>query len=407
MPEDAESLSILFVDDEPRVLDGLRRMLRAQRKDWRLSFATSGPEALEILAREVPDVVVSDMRMPGMDGAQLLAEVRRLHPHVVRIILSGQSDPVMVMKSVLPAHQFLAKPVEAEQLLRVLRRTGVLRQLLVDRRLASLVSQIETLPVMPQLYQTLLGELAKPGADEGEISLLIGRDMGMASTVLKLVNSAFFGTSRRVIKPSEAVSLLGVEVLRALVLSQNLFATFDQERFPHFSFEGLWRHSLAVGGYARTICREEGADDGQAESAFIAGLLHDVGKLILCTVLPQEYAEVIAAVRRENRLVVAVERERLGVGHSEVGAYLIGLWGLGQDIVAAIAGHHQPRSWSANGFGSVTAVHVANVLDKELCVINKGYARASVDGKHLAALGLAGRLDHWREACLGVKECGS
>lgn len=406
MPETAPLLAVLFVDDEPRVLDGLRRLLRPQRGQWRVSFAISGQQALELMAQETPDIVVSDMRMPGMDGAELLAEVRRLYPHVVRIILSGQSDPVMVMKSVLPAHQFLAKPVEADQLLTVLRRAGALRRLLDDRRLTSLVSQIETLPVLPQLFRDLLVLLERPGADEDQISELVSRDMGMASTVLKLVNSAFFGTSRRVIKPAEAVGLLGLEVMRALVLGQNFFATFDQERFPHFSFEGLWRHSLAVGGYARTICRRERAPEAMVDSAFIAGLLHDVGKLILCTVVPAEYVEIIAAVRRHNRLVVEVERERLGVGHAEVGAYLMGLWGLGEDIVAAIAGHHDPRAWGPPRFGVLAAVHVANVLDKELCVINKNYARSRVDEDYLAGLGMAQRLPDWREACLGVKECG-
>ncbi|MFH1059072.1 MAG: response regulator [Pseudomonadota bacterium] len=406
MAETNPSLSVLFVDDEPLVLDGLRRLLRGQRHEWRLAFALGGPEALEMMARATPDIVVSDMRMPGMDGAALLAEVRRLYPQVVRIILSGQSDPVMVMKSVLPAHQFLAKPVEAERLFSVLRQTGALRQLLGDQRLLSLVSQIETLPVLPQLFQDLMGLLEQPGADEEEIGRLIGRDMGMASTVLKLVNSAFFGTSCRVIKPAEAVGMLGLDVVRALVLSQNLFDTFDQEHFPHFSFEGLWRHSLAVGGYARAICHQENAGEAPAESAFIAGLLHDVGKLILCTVLPAEYADIIAEVRRDNRRVVSVERQRLGVSHAEVGAYLIGLWGLGQEIVAAIAGHHQPAIWAPAQFSCVTAVHAANVLDKELCIINKDYARSPLDEEHLAGLGLSQRLPVWRQACLGVKECG-
>lgn len=405
MPESAASLHVLFVDDEPMVLAGLRRLLRGQRRQWRLSFAQGGPEALAMIARETPDIVVSDMRMPGMDGAELLAEVRRLYPHVVRIILSGQSDPAAVMKSVLPAHQFLAKPLEAERLVAVLSQAAALRQLLGDRRLLSLVSQIETLPVMPQLFRDLMCLLEQPGCAEEEISRLIGRDMGMASTVLKLVNSAFFGTSGRVIKPAEAVGMLGLDVVRALVLSQNLFATFDQERFPQFSFEGLWRHSLAVGGYARTICRQEDVGETMAESAFIAGLLHDVGKLILCTVLPAEYAAIIAEVRQANRRVVEVERERLGVSHAEVGAYLIGLWGLGQDIVAAIAGHHQPPDWAPSQFSCVTAVHVANVLDKELCVINQGYARPPVDQIHLAGLGLSQRLADWRRACVEINGC--
>ena len=398
-------LSILFVDDEPRILEGLRRMLWSQRRQWRLSFANNGPEALAAMELDRPDIVVSDMRMPGMDGAELLDLVRQRHPQVVRIILSGHSDPALVMKSVLPAHQFLAKPVEAETLLEVLQRAGTLRRLLDDQRLLGLVSQIESLPVTAGLHQNLRQELERSGTDEERVAELISRDMGMTATLLKLVNSAFFGHSRRVVRPGEAVGLLGLEVVRALVHSQGLFSVFDQRRFPHFSFDGLWRHSLSVAGFASTIVRLESDDQAMTESAYIAGLLHDVGKLILCTVLPEEYAAVIDQVRRENRPVAEVERERLGVTHAEAGAYLIGLWGLNQEVVTAIAGHHQPRVWSSGGFGCLCAVHAANVLEKKLCVINPDYARPEVDLAYLADIEKESRLQAWQEACRGVKEC--
>src|SRR5262245_37814840 len=97
---------ILFVDDEPNVLQGLERMLRSMRHEWEMQFAMSGPAALERLAEQTFDVIVSDMRMPGMTGAQLLTEVSQRHPHIVRIILSGQADQEDILRSVGPTHQY-------------------------------------------------------------------------------------------------------------------------------------------------------------------------------------------------------------------------------------------------------------------------------------------------------------
>lgn len=117
-------IKILFVDDEPMVLQGLQRVLRPLRNEWETAFANSGQEALEKLSQEPFDVIVTDMRMPGMDGGQLLTRVKERYPHMVRIILSGQADKTMVMKSVKPAHQYLAKPCDDATLRASLQRPG-------------------------------------------------------------------------------------------------------------------------------------------------------------------------------------------------------------------------------------------------------------------------------------------
>ncbi|MEO7650489.1 MAG: response regulator, partial [Bryobacteraceae bacterium] len=101
---------LLFVDDEPKVLEGLKRSLRPMREDWNMSFVTSGAEALQTLEQAPFDVIVSDMRMPVMDGAQLLNEVRQRFPQVVRIVLSGQSDKELIYQSIAATHQYLDKP---------------------------------------------------------------------------------------------------------------------------------------------------------------------------------------------------------------------------------------------------------------------------------------------------------
>src|SRR3954469_25429785 len=151
--------TILFVDDEPRVLDAIRRSMRSMREGWQISLAPSGAEALALLGRQPIDVLVSDMRMPEMDGPTLLLEVRKRYPKTVRIVLSGYSDQETALQSVGIAHQYLSKPCDADELRRVIGRTYELRDHLHSESLRQLVSTMSSLPSMPTLYQNMLDEL--------------------------------------------------------------------------------------------------------------------------------------------------------------------------------------------------------------------------------------------------------
>lgn len=402
-------IRILFVDDEPNILDGLRRMLRGMRQQWDMVFVEGGTLALDLLAREYFDIVVTDMRMPGMDGVELLTRVRRLYPHMARIILSGHSDQEVVMKSVRLAHQYLAKPCDQEKLQKVLQQAASMRQFLVQDNLAGLVTQIEALPSMPTTHTHLLEALDAEGSSIDEIGQLIVQDMGMTALVLKLVNSAFFGLQRHIASPQQAVSLLGLEIIKGLILSQGLFNALEPPQFPDMSFQNLWRHCLAVGVFAKTIVQLEGEDQTLVDKAFIAGMLHDVGKLVLATVARKDYIQVIQTVRHKDRLVATVELEMLGTSHGRAGAYLMGLWGLSEELVVAVALHNKPVFTSSSGGRKgrllLAAVHAANVLEHELCVINADYARPSLDRGFMAEANLLGNVPRWRQACQKVSTC--
>lgn len=397
--------SILFVDDEPNVIEGLRRMLHGLRKEWDMSFALSGEEALKILSKKPVDVIVTDMRMPGMDGAQLLAEVQQLHPQVVRIILSGHSDMNLVLRSVRPAHQFLSKPCQPEKLKETVERAYRVREILSDPALAGIISQVDSLPSVPETYTQIMGELEKPNASLAQVGRIIARDIAMTAGVLKLVNSSFFGFVGHIESPLQAVNLLGVETIKGLVLSAHLFTLFDHRKFPGFTLEHLINHCLDTGRLAKVIAEQEGRDRKVADDCFIAGTLHDVGKLVLASKLEAEYARVIRNVQERNLTLWEVEKEVFGTTHAEVGAYLLGLWGLPAAIVDAVAFHHAPAKAGSDGF-AVTAVHVANALEHDLYVLHEGYARNPLDTGHLAALGLSDRLPAWREACVRVSRVG-
>lgn len=184
---------ILFVDDESNVLDGLRRMLRPMRRDWSMNFVDSGEAALEHISHEGCDVIVSDMRMPGMDGVELLGTVGQECPKAVRIALSGHAEMEMLLESVCAAHQYLAKPCDDETLKATIERACALRDLLSDERLTGLVTQLDSLPSLPTLYTEVTEELARSDSSLARAGEIIGKDVAMSAKVLQLVNSAFFG----------------------------------------------------------------------------------------------------------------------------------------------------------------------------------------------------------------------
>lgn len=380
---------ILFVDDEPKVLQGLRRMLRSLRREWDMEFAEGGSEALECLATCPFDVVVTDMRMPGMDGVQLLHEVMQLYPGTVRIILSGQCDRQTVMRCVGPAHQFLTKPCASEILKSTVARACRLRDHLVDESCKCAVSRVESIPSQPSIYTEVVAELESPQASIQRVAEIMSRDVGMTAKTLQLVSSSFFGTPQRVSESSRAVNLLGLDTIKSLVLSTEAFTAFKAGDSECHSLELLIDHSRMLATAASAIAEAETEDRVMVGDAFLAGFLHEVGIVALAQ---GSLADITPLP------LSGVEKMSFGETHAEAGAYLMALWGLPDAIVKAIAFHHSPGQSSDQSFTATTAVHVANALLEAETFESLGTA-GPVDLDYLERIGCADRLDTWREIC--------
>jgi HD-like signal output (HDOD) protein len=395
---------ILFVDDEPRVLEGLQRMLRSMRHEWDMAFAGGAEEALKALAAAPFDVVVTDMRMPGLDGADLLREVMNQHPQLVRIILSGHSDQEMSLRSVGAAHQYLSKPCDADALKQTVARACAQRGLLADENLRRLVSRTGALPSLPSLYTELVGELQSEGVTVKRVGEIIAQDVGMTAKILQLVNSAFFGLGRPLTSPVEAVSYLGLDRVKALVLSIHVFSEFKADAVAGFSSARLWSHCLAVGRLAETVAKTAGAAARAVSGeAFTAGLLHDTGKLVLAANAPAQYGEAVRLAQVEGLSLAEAERRVFGVTQSEVGGYLLGLWGLPPTLVEAVAFHTCPRERPGDDFRPLAAAHIASALLGEGSPPPASQGCAALDEEYLARLNLTDRLPAWREAAAALR----
>jgi len=391
---------ILFVDDEDLVLRAIGRLLQPMSHEWEMEFVTSGAKALDRMAEAQFDVIVSDMRMPGMNGAELLNEVMKRHPRTVRFILSGFSDRELILKCVGSTHQYLSKPCDERELRMAILRATQLEETLQSEKLRELVTRCSSLPSVPEIYSELIEELQNPDADNEDMARIVLKDGGMTARILKLANSAFFGFGQEISDISQAIIYLGTETIKSLILFSNAFSEHEQLKFPGFAVESLWQHSLEAACASKRIAIHEDEERKVTEEAYVAGLLHDVGKLMLAANLPAQYQEAIAVARREKVPLSVVERKMFGADHADIGGYLLGLWGLPVPVVEAIALHHRPGTVVQKKFSPLTAVHVGNILVTPKTPAIPNLPASELDENYLAEAGLRGRVKVWQKEWL-------
>lgn len=390
--------TILFVDDEPNILSGLKRMFRTMRHEKDFFFVESGQAALDLMNQQNVDVIVSDMRMPGMDGATLLTRVQEQYPQAIRIMLTGQADEESILRTVGVVHQFIAKPSDPESLREVLDRACALQDLMKNERLKSLVSSIGKLPSLPAVYARLQRKLKEPECSLHDIAAIIEQDLAMCTKILQLVNSSFFGFFKNIDTPARAVNLLGLDTVKALVLSVGIFSELNPAAAKHFSAQQLWEHSMAVAAYTRIIVQAETESKEMIDNAFLAGFLHDIGKLVLFSTLKEQYVEATEKALALSVPVDQAEIEVFSATHGDVGGFLLGLWGLPGSAVEAAAFHHVLDNYPNPSFCIAVAVHAADAIYYQL---NPGqsFGQVSLNIPYLTRAGVAHRLDEWSALC--------
>jgi HD-like signal output (HDOD) protein len=358
---------ILFVDDEPSILEGLRAALRPQRREWDASFALGGSAGLEEVRRNEFDVVITDMRMPVIDGAEVLRQVKDIQPRAVRFVLSGQTDTETAMRTVFTAHQFLAKPCDIDQLRALVRRACSLNELVCADELRALAGETSLLPAAPRSYMAISSALASPTCSLSTVAGIVERDPALCAKVLQVVNSAFFGLPRKISSVAQAASLLGTLTLKNLALAMESLAAAKRASQQLSTRQLLGYQTNALLG-AMLGRRWFGADRRRGDEAFVAGMLRDMGHLLLA-VSPQR--------------VPVPESD----AHAALSAYLLGLWGLPHAVLEPVAFHEHPERVEHDAVEVVDVVHLADRLAAEVAPSPFQPAPPPPDLERLARLG--------------------
>jgi HD-like signal output (HDOD) protein/ActR/RegA family two-component response regulator len=379
---------ILFVDDDPRLLSGIRRSLRHRRDDWEMHFAERGAEGIAQCDAIAPDVVVTELQMAGVDGEHVLTHVAERHPDTVRIVLSGMADRQRSLSTVHLAHQFLAKPCETEELEGRLQRVVGLRSLLDDEGLRSDLGGIDALPPAPSVYLKLQQVTARDDMSTDDVAAVIEQDPAMTLMVLKVVNSAFVGLPRTIDRVDRAVVLLGVRMVEDIVLAADAARSVSAAR-PEL-LEAFQNHSAATAMLAQRI-----APTALLGSARTAGFLHDLGALFLAARRGPALQELGRQAAQQGVSLQDAVRHAWHVVPSDLGAYLLGMWGLPLHLVDAVAASAAPRF---DALGLPEIVHIADALVHERIPTPTPFSTASeLDAAGLERLGLSRNLQRWRE----------
>jgi HD-like signal output (HDOD) protein/CheY-like chemotaxis protein len=355
---------ILFVDDERNVLDGIRRMMHGDRGHWEMKYAVGGEEALRAFdGGDGFDVIVSDMLMPGVNGVELLQTVRERYPNTARLILSGYAENALAAKAATVAHQLVSKPCVASDLRAVIERVCTLQDVLRTPELRAVVSKIDKLPSLSETYIALTRVLENPSVCIRKVARIIESDIAMSAKILQLVNGAFFGPAQKVTQIEPAIEYLGLDTIRNLALTSEVFTVFKPDRrFPSALFTEMQAHSRWSAAIVNTFDLQRNDRDVAA----VSSLLHDIGHLILAAKMPDCFSQIQERVAREHCRTFEAEEQLLGVSHAEIGAYLLGLWGIDDHVVEAIAHHHHPTRFVHAKLDPTVAVYLADLLTHEI-----------------------------------------
>jgi CheY-like chemotaxis protein len=349
-----------------------------------MDFATSGTAALEKLEGWHADVVLSDMRMPEMDGATLLANVQRHYPDTLRIALSGHAGMEQLARTLPIAHQYLSKPCEPAVL-----RSTVARACGISVRFRRHVSRghLEGLgtPRPLSLYRELSELLRRPEPSTDNIIHLIERDANPTHHIVELLGLC----CSKLADLRSAFRRCGVPAIRNLVLAFDALAAYSTTPAPHWiSVEHLYRRSLAAAYIAATLV------DGEEEKsqALVAGLLHDIGWVHLAFEQPSRGRKIADLIADGETSRSAAETQVLGIRSQDVGGYLLARMGLALPVVEAVVYCHQPDQAAQPAPRLVSALHVAVAIAQRVDSGDQGATTLALNGDLLAQFGGSERL---------------
>lgn len=408
MTERQELTRVLFVDDEPAVLQGLGRALRRMRHRWQMHFAESGDAAMRLLATTPIDVLVTDLRLPGMDGAALLERVRREYPEVVRLVLSGHGEAGRLTHAQALAHAHLSKPSEAEDIEHCVEHCWLVHQRLHNPRLRQAAADMEHLAPPPSLFRQLTELAENEDVSATAITQLLERESATAARVLELANAPWIGHGNRANDAVTAVNILGPDRLRTLALAAALFSAHEGDTYvAGFSPPELQHHSVQIAKLATALLDTE----PQRLLAYAAAMLHDIGLLAASAHRSGQLEASLQCARARGIALHSAEEELHGFSHADLGAFILARWGVAYPLVEVVLFHHAPRLASHRHFDALGAVHVAEQLLTSGPVgtpPTPPFYTGAIDTGYLASVGVSDRLPQWqalaREVSVGLVE---
>ncbi len=390
--------TVLFVDDTLETLESYKKMMAGQNSTWKSFFADNAGEALDIIESRTIDILITDLEMPIVNGISLLKLVQNSSPLTIRILLSGCTNENQIMESANLAHQIFPKPSCFQEIHHLLERSVYLQRLRLSPSARQALTKLGSIPSVPILVQEIIRVAEKENFSLREIGGLISQDIGMSMNILRLINSPFFGLEHSIASVEQAVSLLGLDILKPLIISVHFFDAVKNID-PKMN-EALLKHSTKIARFCRTIFVTEGKTKKECDKAFITGFMHDLGRIILMAIHPNQYLSAIQYARKEKCGTDDAEQRQVQTTHAEISAFLLGLWGFEDSIIEAVHYHHSPSKAQCENPFLLAALHCADIFDSEINGETVFFGNDNLDVLFLEKNGLLDKEQTWLTACV-------
>jgi putative nucleotidyltransferase with HDIG domain len=390
--EAKRKIRVMFVDDDPMVVRGIARNMSMMGTKMTITVRTSAAEALASLAKEMVDVIITDLYMPVMDGSVLLEEVRMRYPTVLRFVLSGEAKPEIMLRASRVAHQYLSKPCETALLHKTIVEMLARMETIKNSEVAKTISHLEGVPSRQASLAEFLRLLNDNSVPLEQITTSLKKDPGLCARLLKVANSPYFGHSGSIESLDDAIGLLGMDMIVSMAASHKLFAVTPPPSSSNLHLDALWEHCVYVSTLVRYIGNKLKVPQSVLREASTAALLHDIGKLVLAYAVPSGFAAAYTRAKADHMPGWQAEYFIFGNHHAEIGGCLLKLWGLPPAVVDAVSMHHTPHHCAEDRVSAVTLVHIADTIAH--AGTNDG-ATTFLDFALLKALNLPEDLNYW------------
>lgn len=390
--------SILFVDDNDNVIQGLKRQLRPYRDEWRLFFAHNAEAALALMEQQPMDLIISDMLMPDIRGEELLQTVKQLYPATIRILFSGYSDETTLRKALEVAHQYFSKPCKIETLRESISQIFQIQKTIANPRIIQSIGDPSQLPSLPKIYHDINAAIASETATLAELADIFALDMVLSARLLQPVNSPYFGIRQQVASISEAIGMVGINMLNNLVLSLYIKAAFPVTQPKMLAYmEFLWQDAWQVASLAKLIAQAEGQPEYKPDQAYLGGLLHNMGLLVFMSRSSNRVQQFMHQLNTTDTPASKLERQIFGFTRYEAAAYLLSLWKIPPGIIESVLLHATPHISDDDGMNTLAAVHAAACLVQPTVHIEcDRLFEISIDQAYLQRIQKSQRLPHWQ-----------
>jgi|GEM_PF-309119 len=390
--EAKRKIRVMFVDDDPMVVRGIARNMSMMGGKMTITVRTSATEALASLEKELVDVIITDLCMPGIDGSALLEEVRTHYPTVLRFVLSGEAKPEIMIRATRASHQYLSKPCETAVLHKTIVEMLARMETVKNPEVAKTISHLEGVPSRQASLAEFLRLLNDNSVPLDQITANLRKDPGLSARLLKVANSPYFGHSGSVESLDDAIGLLGMDMIVSMAASHKLFAVTPPPLTSNLHLDALWEHCVYVSTLVRYIGNKLRVPQSVLREAGTAALLHDIGKLVLAYAVPAGFAAAYTRAKADHMPGWQAEYYIFGNHHAEIGGCLLKLWGLPSAVVEAVSMHHTPHNSTEDRVGPVTLVHIADTLAH---AGTNDEATTFLDLAHLKALSLPEDMNYW------------